>query len=73
LFYKVDISPETQIAFYQLQAHQGHGGIVINIVGLTRLDKMQFEDPTELAAGAIMDSDGLYVTDDDGIFVTEEE
>ncbi|MCP4394538.1 MAG: hypothetical protein GY804_09775 [Alphaproteobacteria bacterium] len=72
LFYKVDIDPKAEVSFYQLRAHQGHGGIIINIIGLTRLDKIPFIDPVQVVAGAITDADGIYVTDDFDVFVTED-
>jgi len=72
LSYKVDIDPDSEISFYQLQAHQGHGGVIILINSKTRLDKIPFIDPTQAATGAIADGEGIYLTDDEGTFVTEE-
>ena len=70
ILYTVDIDPESAISFYQLQNHQGHGGVVINITGITRVDDIQFSDPTVLVANAISDSTDAYVTDDLGQFPT---
>ena len=71
--YYVDIDPESAISFYQLRNHLGHGGIIISIRGIERLEKIPFEDPTTTVAGAVMDSDGDYVTDDSEQFVTEDQ
>lgn len=47
LFYAVDIDPESSISFYQLKNHQGHGGIIINIIGTQRLASIPFLEPSE--------------------------
>lgn len=70
ILYSVDIDPESPISFYQLQNHQGHGGVVINIIGIRRLSRIQFDDPTTSVTYAISDSTDKYVTDDRGEFVT---
>ena len=70
ILYTVDIDPESEISFYQLQGHQGHGGVVINIIGIRRLARIPFNDPTVLVANAIADSTDKYVTDDRGEFPT---
>ena len=70
ILYTIDIDPESAISFYQLQNHQGHGGVVINITGITRVANIQFSDPTVLVANAISDSTDAYVTDDLGQFPT---
>lgn len=41
LFYEVDIDMDKELSFYQLQHHQGHGGVVINIIGLKRYSEAQ--------------------------------
>jgi len=70
ILYTVDIDPESAISFYQLQNHQGHGGVVINITGITRVNDIQFSDPTVLVANAISDSTDAYVMDDRAEFPT---
>jgi hypothetical protein len=70
IFYSVDIDPESEISFYQLQSHQGHGGVVINIRGIERLARIPFNDPTVVVANAVSDDNDLYVTDDIGEFPT---
>lgn len=70
ILYTVDIDPESEIGFYQLQNHQGHGGVVINIVGIRRIDKVPFTDPSVDVSNAISDSTDIYVTDDLGQYPT---
>lgn len=70
LFYSVDIDPETEISFYQLQRHQGHGGVVITIQGIQRIARIPFIDPTVVVANAPADDSDVYPTDDQGIFPT---
>lgn len=70
LFYSVDIDPETEISFYQLQRHQGHGGVVITIQGIQRIARIPFTDPTVVVANAPADDSDVYPTDDQGIFPT---
>lgn len=70
LFYTVDIDPESEISFYQLQRHQGHGGVIINIIGINRLDKIPFTDSTVSTTYAVSDDTDAYVTDDQGVFPT---
>lgn len=70
--YPIDIDPESEVSFYQLQAHQGHGGVIINIIGLSRKDWIPF-DPTIPDLGkVVMDGEGLYVTDDYGGIIQED-
>jgi len=71
--YYVDIDPEAQVSFYQLKSHSGHGGIIIPIVGIERIEKIPFVDPTTILAGVVTDADGVYVTDDEDIFITEDQ
>ena len=68
--YTIDIDPESAISFYQLQNHQGHGGVVINIMGITRVDRIPFNDPITVVADAPTADDGTYPTADDGYFPT---
>ena len=71
LFYEVDISPDTEMAFYQLKHHQGHGGVVINLTGIARVDKIPFFDLAVDVTKVETDDTGLYETDDSGIYETE--
>lgn len=70
VLYNVDIDPESEISFYQLQRHQGHGGVVINIVGIGRVARIPFTDPTVAVAQAVADDTDVYPTDDLGQFPT---
>ena len=72
LYYTIDIDPESAISFYQLQNHQGHGGVVINITGITRVDDIQFSDPTTVVGDAIADDSEVYITDDSDTFITDD-
>jgi len=46
LVYQVDLAPGTDLTFHQLRAHQGHGAVVINLVGIERLTEVKLYDPT---------------------------
>jgi hypothetical protein len=70
VLYTVDIDPESQISFYQLQRHQGHGGVIINIIGTERLLRIPFDDPTVVATYAPAADDDIYPTADDGSYPT---
>jgi len=70
VIYSVDIDPEASISFYQLQNHQGHGGVVINISGLDRLNRIPFNDPTVAVTNAVADDSDVYPTDDLGEYPT---
>ena len=70
VFYSVDIEPQSDITFYQLQNHQGHGGVTINIRGIERLSRIPFDDPIETAVDAMADDTDTYVTDDRGTYIT---
>ena len=72
LYYAIDIDPESAISFYQLQNHQGHGGVVINITGITRVDRIPFSDPTTVVGDAIADDSEVYITDDSDTFITDD-
>jgi len=72
ILYTVDIDPESPVSFYQLQSHQGHGGVVINIVGTRRLDRIPFSDPTTVVGDAIADDSTVPITDDSGVFITDD-
>lgn len=72
LYYTVDIDPESEISFYQLQRHQGHGGVVININGVERLARIPFTDPTVVVTQAVSDDTDAYVVDDTGEFPTQD-
>lgn len=72
VLYTVDIDPESEISFYQLKNHQGHGGIVINIVGITRVANIPLSDPTQTLTDTITDDAGEYITDDRGEYITED-
>lgn len=64
ILYSVDIDAESSVNFYQLQNHQGHGGVIISIVGLQRLSRIPFNDPTVVVANAVTDDTDVYPTDD---------
>lgn len=70
VLYSVDIDPESEISFYQLQRHQGHGGVVITITGIQRIARIPFNDPTVAVTEAVTDDTDTYPTDDQGIFPT---
>jgi len=70
ILYSVDIDPEGSISFYQLQNHQGHGGVIINITGIERLSRIPFNDPTVSVTYAVSDDTDKYATDDEGQFPT---
>ena len=72
LLYDVDVDPDSLISFYQLKQHQGHGGVVIKIVGLQRLAEIPFIDPTLDLSKVAVDSAGKYVIDDTGVYVQED-
>ena len=72
ILYDIDIDPESSIEFYQLAKHQGHGGVVINIVGIKRIPKIPFQDPATGITDVITDGAGEYITDDIGEYITEE-
>ena len=72
ILYTIDIDPESAISFYQLQNHQGHGGVVINITGITRVDRIPFSDPTTVVGDAIADDSEVYITDDSDTFITDD-
>jgi hypothetical protein len=70
VFFSVDISNDSEISFYQLQRHQGHGGIAIHIFGIERIPKIVMVDPTVAVTQAVADDSDIYVTDDTGVFPT---
>lgn len=70
VIYTVDIDPESPISFYQLQSHQGHGGVVININGITRLNRIPFNDPVSVVTDAPTAGDETFPTADDGSYPT---
>ena len=72
LSYSIDIDPESEVAFYQLKNHLGHGGISISIIGIERLDKIEFLDPTQAVTGAPASDEDIYPTDDEDIYPTED-
>ena len=72
VLYNVDIDPEASIEFFQLAKHQGHGGVVINIIGTARVSKIPFQDPATGITNVITDGAGEYITDDTGEYITEE-
>ena len=72
LLYSIDIDPDYAVSFYQLKQHQGHGGVIIKIVGLNRLASIPFTDPVLDLSKVIMDSAGEYVIDDTGVYVQED-
>lgn len=64
VFYTVLIDPDSAISFYQLQNHQGHGGVVINVKSRYRIDKIPFIDPTQATTKRVGDDTDAYVMDD---------
>lgn len=49
IYYRVDISESNVLELYQLQHHQGHGGVLIEIFGLERFSEAQIYDITSLS------------------------
>jgi len=70
ILYTVDIDSENPISFYQLQGHQGHGGVIISMTGIQRLSRIPFNDPTVSVTYAVSDDTDKYVTDDERQFPT---
>jgi hypothetical protein len=51
IFYVVDISPDTAFELYRLQNHQGHGGFMIEIIGLDRIPEPMMYNPLLVTEG----------------------